>query len=507
MRFVIVEDEIWIREGIRKLLPKLDEENVIVGEAENGVEGVEVVRKENPDVIITDVRMPVMDGLEMLEEIYAEGCKAKSIVLSAYSEFEYARSALRLGVTEYLLKPIVMADFSEAVERVKFELEKERKRHPKQIGSLDQVMKNILAGDFLPEEEVTEYLIKEFGLDGQLSLALFVSYFEEWSDKKCDRFIRKIKMIFSEKPSISYCVIEDEKQKEIIIIIYNYAKNQNIKRWIQGHFLQKSNDLDGVAMGWAESPNIFNLKDNYEEVEQYLEWNILLGSEVIISCPEIQRVQTSLCVYPLDIENQMKTAVCSNDPQKIKKSVEQFQKYFQNGKIYEPKSIKECYVRFFWAMINFSKEIGNFNFEHFEQRELLDRITHTKTREGMKRITIELVERLQRTEEQIENLNVKRAVAMIHEFYRTGITLDESAAKRGITPEYLGTQFHQVLGVNFSAYLKQFRLNKAKELLLGTQLKLYEIAELIGYSDSKYFSKVFKAETGYLPADYRKIYK
>lgn len=128
MKFVIVEDEIRIREGILRLLPKLDKENEIVGEAENGLEGLEIIRKEKPDVIITDIRMPLMDGLDMLEKLHEEGCDAKAIVLSAYSEFEYARQAIRLGVTEYLLKPIVIGDFSDAVERVKKRMGKGQKK-------------------------------------------------------------------------------------------------------------------------------------------------------------------------------------------------------------------------------------------------------------------------------------------------------------------------------------------------------------------------------------------
>lgn len=127
--------------------------------------------------------------------------------------------------------------------------------------------------------------------------------------------------------------------------------------------------------------------------------------------------------------------------------------------------------------------------------------------QGLKQAASELMLKIKKQNEDIENINVRRAVAIIHEFYRTGITLDEIAVKLGITPEYLGTQFHQEMGVNFSAYIKKYRMNKAKELLLGTQLKLYEIAEMVGYSDAKYFSRVFKAETGQLPAEYRKTHK
>ena len=110
-------------------------------------------------------------------------------------------------------------------------------------------------------------------------------------------------------------------------------------------------------------------------------------------------------------------------------------------------------------------------------------------------------------EQDSTNLTIKRAKRLIHEFYNTGITLDEIAAKLNITPEYLGTQFHRETGVTFSAYMKNYRIQKSKELLLGTSMKLYEIAERVGYTDPKYFSKVFRDVTGQLPADFRKTSK
>jgi len=507
MRFVIVEDEIRIREGIRKLLPKLNDDIVIAGEAENGLEGLALIQKENPDVIITDVRMPVMDGLEMLRKAYDTGCRAKAIVLSAYSEFEYARSAIRLGVTEYLLKPVVLTDFSAAVERVREDLEKERGPKPEQIGGLNQVVKNILTGDLELDDENIQYMEDAFGISPEMPMALLVAYFEEWTEQKSVQFVRKIKMIMAEKPEISYCIQTDVREKEVRLVLYHYMESHHVKRWIQGHFLSKDASMDGVTAGWSEAGSIRCLKARYDEIEYYLEWNILLGDEVIISCPEIRHVQTAVCVYPLEIEKQMKNALCAGDWPKVEKSIQKFHGFFFGQKMYDPKNVKDCYVRFLWAMINFSKETGNMNFENFDHRELLEKISHAKTRQGICKSIDSLVCILKKKDDKIENLNVKRAVAMIHEFYRTGITLEEIADRLGMTPEYLGTQFHQAMGVNFSAYVRKFRVDKAKKMLLGTELKLYQIAELAGYSDPKYFSRVFKAETGQLPADYRRTHK
>lgn len=508
MKFIIVEDEVRIREGIRRLILKMDGKNVIVGEAENGKEGLEIIRKEKPDVIITDVRMPIMDGLEMLEILHKEGCTANTVVLTAYSEFEYARTAVKLGVTEYLLKPIVLAEFFETINRIKqMKQKKNQWKRTKQIGSLDQIIKNVLSGDLCLEQETINYTETEFGIDEEIPLALLICCFEDWISKNCERYIRKIKTIMFDKPEINFCIWENEKQREIGLLLYNYEDGRSIKRWLQGHFLCREESMKGMALGWVESENIFLLKNSYEALEKYLEWNILLGEEVIISYPDIKHIKTSVCMYPMEIENQMKIAICANNYRMIEKCTRKFQRYFETQKMYDPKQVKECYIRFLWMVINLSKETGNFNFENIEQRGFLERISNVRTRQGLQNIISELMLNLQKQEERIENLNVKRTVALIHEFYQSGITLDEIAGKLGVTPEYLGMQFHQETGVNFSTYVKALRINKAKELLVGTQLKLYEIAELVGYSDSKYFSKVFKADTGQLPAEYRRTHK
>lgn len=508
MRYVIVEDEVRIREGIQKLLMKLDKNNIVVGEAENGEEGLEVIRRIKPDIVITDIKMPTMDGLQMLEIIHAEKLNVKAIVLSAYSEFEYARTAMKLGVTEYLLKPIALNEFTLAIEHLKEQINHARLVKPQQIGNLEQVIKGILNGDIEVEKEVLDYLANSYGITELQNVSILTIYSQDWNEILYCRIQAYLEKILLERPNIKYCFLENREQKSLQLFLYGYTNADKVERWFQVHFLQDRDVVRDFAMGWTQSKGIMELKSAYEGMNLYLDWNIALGDDILISYPKIKQIQTTLCIYPIKLESEMRTAVCSLNNDKIEATVKRYLNYFQSGSVYEPAKIKECHVRYFWAMINLAREIGLEAFQNLEQQALLEKIMRARTTKELYKITVDLIGRFEKSEkDNIDNISIKRMLSMIHEFYQEGITLEEIAEKVDMTPEYLGTLFRKEMGVNFSLYIKNYRVSKAKELLIGTQLKLYEVARKTGFSDPKYFSKVFREVTGQLPADYRKLHK
>ena len=130
MKVVVVEDEIRIREGLCKLIQKMFPEMEIVGTAENGQAGTACIETYMPDLVITDIKMPVMDGLEMLRNVQEKGLYPKVIVLTAYSEFSYAQQAVRLGVQDYLIKPVVVQEFVQVMGKIQQMCELEGKRTP-----------------------------------------------------------------------------------------------------------------------------------------------------------------------------------------------------------------------------------------------------------------------------------------------------------------------------------------------------------------------------------------
>ncbi|MCR5733758.1 MAG: response regulator [Lachnospiraceae bacterium] len=507
MQILIVEDEIRIREGLRRLLGKIDPEYVVAGEAEDGPEGLKLCEELRPDLIITDVRMPQMDGLEMLKHIFEKGISVKAIVLSAYSEFEYARGAMKLGVTEYLLKPISLSELSKALENIKQQIAEDRRKKPEKIGTLEQTFREILNGRLKIQPDIADYLSGSFGIDKDQDFVLLYAYLGALYETEWENGIRKISSSLSAYSGIRFCIVEEEYKKSLAVVVYSYKSAADLERWIQYQLLQHLSEYS--VMGFTEVKGIDALRSSADLLFPYMDWNISFQDSILISYPKITSVQTGLCVYPQDTETQMKAAICASDTVREKQLMERFVDNFCDGKVYLPREIKECYVRFIWAILETAKNIDLTGTEEIRQQKLLEQIMNAKTRNELKDICSMIMNMLEEGEKQQDtsNLTIKRAKRLIHEFYNTGITLEEIAGKLNITPEYLGTQFHKETGVTFSTYMKNYRISKSKELLVGTSMKLYEIAERVGYADPKYFSKVFKDVTGQLPADFRKTSK
>ena len=504
MKVLIVEDEVRIREGIGKLLSRSGGAYEVISEAGNGAEGLKVLLEQKPDIVITDIRMPDMDGLEMLSQMVKAGISTKAIVLSAYSEFEYARTAMKLGVTEYLLKPIAYNELMQALENVSFQIEKERQQKPEQIGTPEQIFFSVISGKLTVDKQTEEYLALRYHIGSSERMSLLCAcHGESISTQEVRRYFRHV---FSSYEGLDFYILDLVYRNTVTVVLRGYRDLKDLERWVQQQILQKSPQK--IAAGWIEVDSLHKLGEGFSLLYPWLDWNISMNHKVLICYPEIRNVQTASCNYPIDLETKMKAAVCADDQKKEQELMSAFHDAFCDGRIYSPKEIKESYVRFLWNIISIAKEVGKIRASQIDQQDLLNRIMNAKLRDELLDASSSVLEKLLHVESaDTTHLTVKRMKSMIHEFYQTGIMLDEISRKLDMTPEYLGTLFHKETGTTFSTYLKTYRISKAKELLVGTNLKLYEISERVGYSDSKYFSRIFKEITGQLPTEYRRSVK
>ncbi len=508
MRIVVVEDEVRIREGIIKLLGKMGEKYEVVAEAWDGKCGLEICLKEKPDLIITDIRMPEMDGLAMLSAIKEAKVQLNAIVLSAFSEFEYAKKAISLGVTEYLLKPISVTEFKGALEHIENKIIENKKKKPDRVGTLEQLIAEALNRDVEVDDETAHYLEEHYEFRPRQEFFVVCEYIGSNYDKEIAHQKKKLEKTFSFYKGISFRVVESRYYKSLIALIYNYTDSHDIERWIQYQILQREDVTE--VFGCVTCENLSKMRTAINELYQYMDWNISFEKKILISYPKITQVHTEICSYPVEAEQKCKVALCENDVEKFYQNIKKMQESFLDGKVYHPKEIKDCYVRFIWKMLEIAKDVSFVSFHDVDYQDLLGKVMNAKSGKELNEICDSVFSTLfekKNTQIEVSDLTVLRTKSLIHEFYNTGITLEEIAIKLQLTPEYLGTKFHKETGMSFKNYMKNVRMNKAKELLVGTNLKLYEISEQVGYSDSKYFSKVFKEVTGQLPADYRKTLK
>lgn len=489
---------------VGKMFPELQ----TVGAEENGIEGLRRMEETQPDIVITDVKMPLMDGIEMLSRAQEQGLYPKAIILTAYSEFSYAQQAVKLGVSDYIIKPVIVPEFVQTIRKVINLCMQEQKKMPETMGNLETVLFHILYGTAALEEPVKDYLRQRFGLCEDTLLVGILIYLGNRYQEDKKRVKKETGFLLEQRGNLNYCMVEMEYDRSVFVLVYGYESRQELERWYQNRVLLQNRDVRNrqLSHGMIEVTGVERIREGCQKLLQYADWNIALGDQVLISYPKIKKVQTSICIYPVEIENQLKIAVCTGEADKVREVVENFHRYFADGRIYVPKEIKESYVRFLWALINISKEVGCMDAGEVDHQKLLDHIMNARTWAELKEPCGRLIQKINAESEEkgAVSLPVRKAQSMIHEFYMEGITLGEIADRLQVTQEYLGNQFHRELGENFSAYIRNYRLRKAKELLIGTQMKQYEIAEKVGYTDAKYFARVFREHVGMSPAEYRK---
>lgn len=512
MRIIVVENEIRIREGICKLISNVSRNHEVVGEASNGEEGLKLILEKHPDLVITDIKMPLMDGLEMLKEMHEKKCKTKAIVISAYSEFSYAQQAILLSVSEYLLKPVTVNKLTNSLKKIEEQYENERLSNPKMLGTLENVLSGIIFSGLRIDEDMAYYLKDKYQIDKKTHFIEMIIRISQQYETDVDRIKARLESVMKENGNISFSILDVHKDKLLAVIFYNYEKEPDILGWISNKisYLRQLHPVNHLTSGIVAVDGLNKLKVDYLNLFEHMDWSITFGEDTVISYPEAAQIQTVPCSYPINTENELKVSLCENNMKKAYQLVDQFIRYFEDKHLYSPKEIKESYVRFTWVIINISKEIGIIDYKQLEQQRLLEAMMGSQNYLELKGELISLIKRLNplKLDDDFTEISpiIMRMKSMIHEFYNTGITLDEIADRLNITPEYLGAIFHKEMGVNFSSYLKKCRINKAKELLIGTQLKLYEISGKVGYTDAKYFSRIFKECTGQFPADYRKAH-
>ena len=502
MRILIVEDEMKIRNGMAKLIMS-HTDHTIVGEAKNGKEGLEMVLRFHPELVITDIRMPQMDGLEMIEELKSLGIGCHIIVLSGYSDFEYAQKALRFNVDDYLLKPLAPEDVIGMLEKIQKRLDQEEKS---QAETTEGLMRALLLESHQPTNEEYQLIYKAGGFQKENPFYLLAGYLgntNAYYINSLNDIFDKMRLNTDEENRIHYVLLENIQQL-FCIFQGEWTEIELYEKLQRRLYLNISKDEQPV---WAFVKMEFleDLISKTKELYELQQAGMYLGYKKIIT----REMQTSAKLesfeYPKQLETKLRNAVCASSVEQIEKSAEDFVQKIRNGK-WEPRQYRYIYGKILHFLENLIQDMDSAVHKAIQNMDIEKQIANAVTLGELEQSFYRVIQQIADAcgkKDDIRNYVILRAINYIKEHYRENLSLEQLAVYLDITPEYLSTLFNKEMGVNFTVFLKQFRISHAKRLLRGSDKKIYEIAAEVGYHDPKYFNRVFKEETGVSPGDYR----
>ena len=508
---MIVEDEIRIREGLSKLLKRINPHYEIVGEAENGQEGFALITKEKPDLAFVDIQMPEMDGLQMLMKLQECNQLVKTIILSAYSEFDYAQQAIRLGVSDYLLKPINLSNLKKSLQKAETELAIHRHSqlsHPEELGSLEHIFCDLVTSNFVLTDSIKAFLKTKYHISPEKEFSIALIYLGSHFQTAREKLEKRLRFYCEKNAQFQFNILCFPAIQSSVVLFYAYPCKETVKSWYQKLILEQfCAHQKEFAFGWSTFCGLENIRKALTGIRQYLDFGIYHQRQMVCF-PEITKLQTEPLTYPSEIENEIKKALYAQNSIQVEQNYLKFTRYFDGPHFYSSKDIKQAFIRLLWRIIDIMQE---FNFEEYKNinlQELSEQVFSANTFQELVSPIQQLVQKKMFLKDNSGvSLTIQKAKSIAHELFDQGVTMEEVAVKLNITPQYLSMQFKKETGVNFNTYMKEYRTQKAKELLITTDLKLYEIAQRIGYNDTKYFSNVFKEQTGILPTEYRRKHK
>ena len=506
MRIVIVEDEAPIREGLAKILHKINPDYELAGKAEDGKAGYELIRRMKPDLVILDIQMPKMDGLTMLRKLREEQNGCKVLILSAYSDFNYAKQAIELNIENYLLKPIKIPELKRALRQIEEMLNKEKSQD--KVFTASSIFIGCLNGQLTPDRQFHNMTREKYGFSVEDPAEVFVLWLGDGYEEQKRAAKDMLEDVGAHTVKFDSSVIEADGWQMLLMILYRLPAECSLYEYFQNSVVPMlcSNLKSPVVCIWKSLNRILDLPEAVGEMQKEKEWNLLLNKGTLLRKEEIEKIKVVSLKHPAELEDKACQAMKRGDWETLKECYRNLFRYYPEAP-HLPEEIKKSLIRFNWAVANSRGNIQELDAE-LQIQGILGEVSEAVSWDQIKRSLEKFFALLDlgfHEEEEIPvSVLVQKAQQMIRKYYDQGITLEEVANKLFVSEEYLSAQFKKETGTTFSETIRKLRIEKVTQLLTDTHLKLNQIAELAGYSDPKYMSKVFKEEVGMLPNEFRK---
>ena len=512
----IADDEQNIREGLKYIVDWEALGFEICGEASNGEATLQAILKGNPSLVLLDIRMPQMYGTDIIRIAREKGYKGKFIILSGYSDFAYAKTAIRYGVDFYLTKPLDEDELLTALEKIKDELDKERS-HSENINFLKHKAKNVILHEiitglygFSDTTALSPKELEEMNLDADIYQVVIYEKFSSNPDDVSYSFADLLKVTNKGNHTFEHLY---EDGNEVILLKGSFAllKFQDFLSRYEQDPPQPGSPLDSIFLAYGRSvSSIDEIYLSYEEAASLCKRRFFcMQGQHTLGYEELPDVKNR----SLQISNEKLVEYCdrltdyllSFNRQKVSQTLFQLEEYLFN--VQNDISSVKLFLTDLYIQI---KEKCNRTYSMLDipfpsNAECIDKIDSCHYLYEIIRFISEQAEMVMNaTGNPSRDTILDYILYYIDHNYQTNIKLESIAPLFGYNSAYLGKIFTKSTGESFNSYIDRKRIDQSKELLKENNLKVYDVAEQVGYKNVDYFHKKFKKYVGISPAEYRK---
>lgn len=517
MRLLIADDEMAVRRLVRFVVERYCPDITIVGEACDGRELIAKGLELKPDVILTDIRMPDLDGINAARQLKRALPEVQVVFLTAYEEFDYAREALNLKAESYLVKPIRPEELKKALANCAANLE-----NRVLYSTLTLTMNSALRRS---RSYLKSYLFDQLlhgNLDAYEKVAALVGPIP------IPRYVMLISMTPGVLSSLEQAEIE-EIVKSLVgnrVAVFIERSEAGLVLGVGGGAGDGSNSSSGWIKRFADqlkhaleektgsqvtvgiggrAEEAREVARSFRQAQLALSYSFVLGSGRIIAAEEVKHSERDVSFLPL--EARLVTAVRGGNVRLARETAEEVLVFLRNLALTSRQLTKKLTGEIAQVLFDVAREAGiedgRLKCEEVFSKKMLEAGSFAQIAEEFLQLTQDVTEAIRRRKEEQSSGVIQQALAFIEQNYARDITLQDVAQSVYLSPYYFSRLFRKKTGLNFAKYLSLTRINAAKKLMEEKRMPIKEIAAQVGYSDPRYFSSVFKRLTGVLPSEYR----
>lgn len=485
----LVDDEPYVIEGLKLLVDWNEMEIEIAGEAADGKTAFEQIKRVCPDIVISDIRMPCMSGIELLENCSRLKRKPKFVMLTGYGEMNYVRQAMKYGARGYLLKPLDAEEIKKTINEVCTEISTERELERENEEVVEEVIRDVFQRLLFGEKSEELFKKARFLLGINKDCPLVVSGLklaENITEKEKTSVIERMKALLPEEGNC-ICKIGEHS---VFLINTNTVKQANIEivqaasNCCEGKYIMCIDSMEKLAEAYLDIVSRFSgISDKITVIDKK-------DAEPGYDNDE-------------DVEVVIKLAMNGDKEQAIEKIYADMNDMKQNGA--GDDHVYGYAVALLVAICKYSRMSG-MNTENIFDNALLA-LNNAYDYDTVAALCVECLEAFLSTVGKSKTLNSLAIAKEITDYIKDNyadVTLADISRKLHLTSGIISRTIKQYMGMKYSDYLNFVRLQNAKNFILHTDIKVTQIAVEVGYNDYYYFTKKFKDMTGCLPSDYRK---